>query len=89
MSATPEEMAELIADALYPRLEAAFLERAENAAAPPELVTAAELARRYGRPARWWRQHAAEFGALRDSDGPKARLFFNAAKVERVLNGRG
>lgn len=88
--ATPEELAALIAHRLdYDRLAAAVAEHLTRSKPAGELVDAAELERRYpGKRARWWREHAELFGGIREGDGPRPRITFNTAYVERVLAER-
>lgn len=56
--------------------------------AGPALVSAKELAQRYGRSPRWWRDHKDEFGGIPRGDGPRPRIDFNPAYVEHVLARR-
>jgi hypothetical protein len=51
-------------------------------------ITAHACSARWGRSPRWWREHAAEFGGWRAGDGPKPRIVFDPAEVERVLDQR-
>jgi hypothetical protein len=84
---TPEQLAAFIAAHLdYGRLAAEIVLRLENPGPSPEgLVTAKELSERYGQRPRYWREHKEEFGAVPDGDGPRPRLRFDPAYVERVL----
>lgn len=51
----------------------------------PDLVDAAELARRLGTRRSWIYSHAAELGAIRLGAGPRPRLRFDASvAMERV-----
>jgi hypothetical protein len=52
-------------------------------AAPQRVLTAAQTARVLGRSLQWVYAHAAELGAFRYGDGPKARLGFDLAGIER------
>src|SRR4051812_21350662 len=45
-------------------------------------ISAADLAEQVGRSAPWVREHHAEFGGVRDGDGPKARYRFPADAAE-------
>jgi hypothetical protein len=49
------------------------------------LIDAGELARRTGISRTWIYQHAAELGAIRLGDGPRARLRFDPCAVESCL----
>jgi hypothetical protein len=62
-----------------------------GAAAPAELVDAAELARRLGVDRSWVYTHAIELGAIRLGEGPRPRLRFDPSLVaERIRqNARG
>jgi hypothetical protein len=55
---------------------------------PPTLLTAAEVARRFGLSRDFVYEHADRLGALRLGDGPKPRLRFDAERVTVALNGR-
>lgn len=52
-------------------------------AIPARVVDAAEVARLLGRDRQWVYDHAAELGAFRYGDGPRARIGFDLAAVER------
>jgi hypothetical protein len=47
------------------------------------VLTAAEVARMLRRDRQWVYDHAAELGGFRYGDGPKARLGFDWAMIER------
>jgi hypothetical protein len=51
----------------------------------PQLVDAAEVARRFGVSADWVYEHANTIGVVRLGDGPKARLRFDPKKVAEAL----
>jgi predicted DNA-binding transcriptional regulator AlpA len=51
------------------------------------LLTPAEVASRYGVSRTWVYAHAKELGAVRLGTGPKARLRFDADRVEEALAG--
>ena len=51
----------------------------------PRLMTAEQVAERFGVTAAWVRAHAVELGALRLGDGPRPRLRFNADTVGDAL----
>lgn len=53
--------------------------------AAPELLTAAEVARRFGVDRSWVYAHADELGAARLGDGAKPRLRFDSERVGRAL----
>jgi hypothetical protein len=56
----------------------------EATAAPAARVLGvSEVARLLGRRPAWVYQHAAELGAFRFGNGPKARLGFDLASIER------
>lgn len=52
------------------------------------MLTAEEVGGLHGVSARWVRQHAAELGAVRLGDGPKARLRFDPVEVATAMNRR-
>lgn len=54
--------------------------------APSELVDAAEIARRFGVSRDYVYEHADKLGAIRLSDGPRARLRFDPERVADALN---
>jgi hypothetical protein len=51
--------------------------------APQRVLTAAQTARVLGRSLQWVYAHAGELGAFRYGGGPKARLGFDLASIER------
>src|SRR4051794_26213047 len=61
----------------------ALLDRAGEA---PALLTAAQVARRFGVARSWVYAHADELGVVRLGDGPRPRLRFDPAVVAQVLN---
>jgi hypothetical protein len=72
-------IAEALADVLVER--GLVVERTPGPAA--RVLGVSEVARLLGRRPAWVYAHAAELGAFRFSDGPKARLGFDVASVER------
>ena len=62
--------------------------RLGRAALWPELLTAAQVASRFGVARSWVYAHAHELGAIRLGNGPRPRLRFDPAIVEQVLNPR-
>jgi hypothetical protein len=60
--------------------------RQDGPPATGELLTAADVAQRFGVTRQWAYQHAGQLGALRLGDGPKARLRFDPAKVTAALD---
>jgi hypothetical protein len=82
--ATPERLAELVAQRLGPVVREELREAVAEVARPDydEWITANECARRWGRRPRFYRDHADEFGARRVGGGPKPRLEFNPSEVE-------
>lgn len=88
--ATPERLAELVAAALRPVVRDEIREvmsELERVSGPDEWLTPEQCAARYGGKARWWRAHADEFGVDRRGDGPRPRLFLNAAIIDRRRAG--
>jgi predicted DNA-binding transcriptional regulator AlpA len=51
--------------------------------APQRVLSAAQVAQLLGRSLQWVYAHAGELGAFRYGDGPKARLGFDHARIER------
>ena len=51
----------------------------------PHLLTAGQVADRFGLTAAWVREHATALGGLHLGDGPRPRLRFNAATVGDAL----
>jgi hypothetical protein len=83
--ATPERLAGLIAEHLdYDLLAEKIATRLETGG----LVSAREIATRIGRSPRWVREHKAELGGVPMSDGPKPRIGFDPAYVDRVMAAR-
>lgn len=83
---TPDAV-EQIAQRVVELLRAGDAERGEPDSAA-RLVSAAQLARRLGVTRAWVYEHAAELGAVALGDGPKARLRFDPANAEAVLQAR-
>jgi hypothetical protein len=73
-----ETLADLVADRLAERLGA-------SPGPADALLTAAQVARRFGVTAEWVRDHAGELGAVRLGDGPRPRLRFALEDVTRAL----
>jgi hypothetical protein len=76
------QLAEVLVDVL--------IERGLLALAPPSVsrvIDAREVGRLLGRHRRWVYDHAGELGAFRYGDGPRARLGFDLAGVERWKRG--
>jgi hypothetical protein len=61
----------------------------EQTALAGRYVDAAALARALGVDRDWVYSRARELGAVRLGDGPKARLRFDLARVERLLRDSG
>ena len=55
----------------------------------PDLIDAAELARRFGMERSWVYSHAAELGAVRLGSGPNSRLRFDPRLAARALTPLG
>jgi hypothetical protein len=72
-----DRLADTIAERVIERV-GEFLERRP--------LTTAEAAEMLGRTPAWVRRHADELGAVRLTDGPRPRLHFPAAEVERRRN---
>jgi predicted DNA-binding transcriptional regulator AlpA len=72
-------LAEALADVLTER----GLVVAASAASAARVLGVNEVARLLGRRPAWVYQHAAELGAFRFGNGPKARLGFDLASIER------
>ncbi len=78
-----EAFADLVADRAAAKVIdrlAPLIARDGNA---PALITAAEVARRFGVSPSYVYRRAAELGATPLGNGPKARLRFDPARVER------
>jgi hypothetical protein len=58
---------------------------ATSTAQAGELLTAAEVARRFGVDRAWVYGHSAELGAVRLGDGPRGRLRFDPERVAEAL----
>ena len=76
-----QRLAEVLADLL---VERGLVMRVE----PPRVLSADDVARHLGRDRRWVYDHAGELGAFRFGDGPRARLGFDVAVVERWKRAR-
>jgi hypothetical protein len=76
-------LAEAVADVL---LERGLLSVPEPRAA--RIMDATQVAEMLGRDRHWVYAHARELGAFRFGDGPKARLGFDAAAIERWTRRR-
>src|SRR4051812_48153070 len=79
---TPEEL-RAIAEAVADVLEERGLVAASPVAVPARVLDAATVAELLGRDRQWVYAHADELGAFRYSEGPRARLGFDAKAVER------
>jgi hypothetical protein len=75
-----EELADAIADRLASRL-IGLPNRGE-------LLTAAEVAQRFGVDRGWVYEHADELGGMRLGDGPRGRLRFDAAALDEAVTTR-
>ena len=75
-----ERLAALVADHLADRLE-----QPAAARPAPAMLTAAQVAERFGITPEWVRDHADELGAVRLGDGPRPRLRFDVAEVAAAL----
>lgn len=76
--------AEALADVLTER---GFLGQTAGGS-PERILNATEVARLLGRERQWVYDHAAELGAFRYGEGPKARLGFDMAEVQRWKRDR-
>lgn len=74
-------LAVLVAEEVVARLGG--VPQAQTASA---LLTAAEVARRFGVTAGWARENADRLGAIRLGTGPKARMRFDVEKVAAALS---
>ena len=74
-----ERLADLVAD----RLAVALQPKPE-----PVLLTAQQVADRFGLSAEWVRDNAAELGVVRIGNGKRPRLRFEAEKVVSALTAR-
>lgn len=79
-----ERLAELVADRLVERLE----RRPFGHASRSELVTATEIAQRFGVSAEFVRDHADELGVVRIGTGPRPRLRFDPVNAAEWLAAR-
>lgn len=70
------------------RSSAAVGRRETQAERPEVLLTAREVAARFGVSAEWVRDHQAELGVVRLGDGPRPRLRFESGKVAEALTRR-
>jgi len=57
-------------------------------AQPPALLTAADVARRFGVSAEWVRENADHLGVVRIGNGPRPRLRFSEETVAAALTAR-
>jgi predicted DNA-binding transcriptional regulator AlpA len=78
------DVAETLADILIER----GLVVAADESAPARILDAGQVAALLGRHRRWVYDHAGELGAFRSGDGPKARLGFDRASVDRWVRER-
>ena len=88
---TPERLAQLVAERMeldYDLLAEKIAAQLERPAQANQLVSAEEIAQQLGRTARWVRERKAELGAVPMSDGPRPRLGFDPAYVDRLLADR-
>ena len=84
-------MTELELRALAEMVAEVLVERGivgDSAAGSRRVLDAAAVARLLGRERQWVYDHAAELGAFRYGDGPRARLGFDAQEVERWFRRR-
>src|SRR4051812_11744587 len=82
----PEDLARL-ADLVAERVAARLLAESTDAHAP-ELLTAREVAERFGVSAEWVRENADRLGVIRLGDGPRPRLRFDGEQVHAALTVR-
>jgi hypothetical protein len=75
-----EELADAIADRLASRLT--------GLPKRGELLTAAEVAQRFGVDRGWVYEHADELGGMRLGDGPRGRLRFDPAALDEAVTAR-
>ena len=76
---------ERLADALAHRLERFVADLLAPVPEPSKLLTASELAQRIGKSRRWVYEHKELLGATTIGNGPRPRLFFDTAYVDRVM----
>jgi hypothetical protein len=62
--------------------------RFEAETSPATLLTAADVARRFGLKRSWVYEHATALGAVRLGEGARPRLHFEARTVDSVLSAR-
>jgi len=81
-----DRLADLVAD----RVADALAERQAHAvvAEPAPLLTAAQVAERFGVSPEWARDHADDLGAIRLGGGPRGRLRFDPDTVAEALAAR-
>ncbi len=84
---TPETI-EQIAHRVAELLQRGESPRRGGALEARQLLDAAQLGRRLGVTRAWVYEHAAELGAVALGDGPKARLRFDPAIAEQMLQAR-
>jgi transposase-like protein len=73
-------------EALADRVAEQVVERLREDGAAVSMVSVAEVARRFGISRDYIYDHAAELGAVRLGDGPRARLRLDPAKVAARLS---
>jgi hypothetical protein len=84
VDAIAERVADLLADQIVDRAAGLIADRIEGAGSP-DLIDAAEVARRFGVARSWVYEHAEDLGAIRLGDGDRPRLRFDAAIVAERL----
>jgi hypothetical protein len=84
----PEGQIRAVAEALADVLMERGLLVAAGSASPARILDAAQVGAMLGRDRHWVYAHARELGAFRFGDGPKARLGFDLAAIERWKRGR-
>jgi hypothetical protein len=80
----PRVLAEAVVDVLVER----GLVAAPDHEPVGRVLTVADVARLLGRSRAWTYEHAAELGAFRYGNGPKARIGFDVRAVERWKHGQ-
>lgn len=89
-----DALAELVAERVAERLLSADptgalgVRTAARVAEPEKLLTAREVAERYGVTPEWVRENAARLGVIRLGDGPRPRLRFDPEAVAATLTAR-